>query len=174
MTETRTITIAVPRHWHADENHYGDLDAWAHQPGATAGDTPVRDLDLAAVVVAALPRMTWGILDESREPVDVFPSEAHARIEAAACRQLGDVNVVVHRLDDGDDWLDDTHIAYPADRHPVGQDHAVRLDSARDREIAIEWAEHLDRTDPLFCGWVKDAILREITARDTASTSTPR
>lgn len=162
MTATRTITIEVPASWYAGEDRYGDSEAWAHMPSRSLGDEPVRDAEIAALVVAALPRMQWGILDEHHPAVDILPSEAQACVEAVACRQLGDTNVVVHRLDEADPWRDDHGVEYPAERHPVGR-HYSMLATRRRASAALDWARSIAAAGGEG-GWVLDALRREARA----------
>lgn len=113
MTATRTITIEVPASWYAGEDRYGDSEAWAHMPSRSLGDEPVRDAEIAALVVAALPRMQWAVMGPSGDEIIPVASEAQAHV-LAHVRSQGqpDPAVVLHRLDDDADWADNCGLTY--------------------------------------------------------------
>jgi hypothetical protein len=105
------------------------------------------------------PGTEWGIADET-SVIDITPSEAQARIEAHACRDMGDATATaVHRTGDGP-WTDDDGRTYD---QPDGR--AVdMLATAGQAANALAWARAMAGRDAADTRWL-DALTAEATAR---------
>lgn len=164
---TRTITLTVPATWYVGTSH-GTEWIYEYQPDTLDRPRPVLPgdgLDVGAVrdaLMAALPQMQWAVLSPAGDEVHRVTSEAQAAVLAAVWSvDEPDSAVIVHRLDDNQDWSDECGLTYAH-----GPDDGLPDDLMDSLAGAGEWlrqAAALARRAPEQ-GWALDALRREAQA----------